>query len=454
MHLLTPTTSDVTQSIDELVYFLQENTIDADFSGIYQLDNKYDIEQSTYILPSGKLRLANLIIYLPMMSEQSAIEIARKSAIKSALIWQKSCLQQENDNVTTLRCVFTLDIKLTNTFNTNSSHTQKPRSTSHSFGARYFMEELILDVSESISILQIFSAQDWQTLLATLKTPCDLWRFLDYHAEQLQQSLVNGEPSFDCEQTLLMQFMNSAAVFNTAIAVDNALVKYAMQDKPNSALVTMSLGQKNNSATAQMYQQHMQQAAIVWSQLSVQMVELATEKTTTKSQDIIRWQQQLLDESLFSRHELIRTLYRHPKQSLAMQQSGYVVHQHSYETLGRHYMLIFYGYADDAQQNKAMIRPNLQKIAQDVATRLPLVELNHVIVLGVDFVHDHDGTFIDIDLWIEPVVAMTQKERQLTKQLQSLSQENKKQPLITPKPEKKLPSLNLNLTIAARHKNS
>ena len=218
-----------------------------------------------------------------------------------------------------------------------------------------------------------------------------------------------------------------------------------MQDEPNSALITMALAQKNQSATSQMYQQHMEQAAILWSQLSSQMLEVVSESLSAKKDveqlednsladvetqqqqaDFSHWQQQILDESLFSRHELIRTLYRHPKQDQQLHQQGYVVHQHSYESLGRHYVLIFYGQDAEAQHSKKAIQPNLSKIALDVATRLPIAELHHVIVLGIDFINETNDTFIDIDLWIQPVAAMSQRERHLTKQIQQLQQQNLK----------------------------
>lgn len=151
------------------------------------------------------------------------------------------------------------------------------------------------------------------------------------------------------------------------------------------------------------------------------MIDLITEKSTGSEEEpsstpkYSHWQQQLRDEFLFSRHELVRTLYRHPKQESALQQSGYVVHQHSYESLGRHYVLIFYGKIPNGQQSRAAIQPNLQQIAQDVATRLPIAELHHVVILGIEFIADTTDTFMDIDSWIQPVSAMIQKERQLTK---------------------------------------
>ncbi|ERL56858.1 hypothetical protein M917_0257 [Psychrobacter aquaticus CMS 56] len=263
-----------------------------------------------------------------------------------------------------------------------------------------------------------------------LQTPCELWRFLTYRLEQLHDSVTTQMPSFESEEALATQFLYSTSLLAPAIVIDNALIKYKIQDQPNSALVAMTLAYRHQSTTALMYHQHMHQSSTLWSQLCSQMIEVFEEKVIggshDKAQTIVEltyWHQQLLDESLFSRHELIRTLYRHPKQGQKLQQSGYVVHQHSYESLGRHYVLIFYGQDPEGQHGKRAIQPNLAKIAQDVATRLPIAELHHVIVLGIDFINETDDTFIDIDLWIQPVDAMTPRERQLTKQLQQLKRQ-------------------------------
>lgn len=87
-------------------------------------------------------------------------------------------------------------------------------------------------------------------------------------------------------------------------------------------------------------------------------------------------------------------------------------------------MLIFYGQDAKGQHSKSAIQANLVKIALDVATRLPIAELHHVIILGIDFIIENKDTFLDIDLWIQPVHAMTQRERQLTKRLNQLQQKN------------------------------
>ncbi|MDN5566562.1 MAG: hypothetical protein L0G25_07125 [Psychrobacter sp.] len=471
---LLPTDSDISKKVDELACYEQTDAESVAVLAMTTLEDNCYLRQSCYRLPSGTLRLLNSTLHLPAAASKSAIEGARQAVIKSALTWQKRCVQKDKQGEQSY-CVLILDIRLddalTNTFRADKKSSQQ---VSHSFGARYFMEELVLDISETNSVLQVFSWQDWQAVLATLKTSCDLWRFLSYHIEQLQDSVTRGIATFDSEKQLLKQFRNSAKLFAQAINIDNAVINYAIQDKPNAALITMSLAQKQGSMTAQMYQQHMQQAAMLWSQLSTQMIELTYEKlegsnnvkaTSLKASNgdqvtaisAKQWQQQLLGESLFSRHELVRTIYKHPKQSAMMIEQGYVVHQHSYESLGRHYVLIFYGQGAKAQQSRQKIQPNLAKIAQEVATRLPLEELHHVIVMGIDFIGDDESTFVDMDLWIQPIVAMTAKERQLTKQLQQLSQQQKpkqtieKTSQVEPKSTAnlKLPSLTLNLTIPA-----
>ena len=332
----------------------------------------------------------------------------------------------------------------------------------HHFDTAYFMEDLVIDMSGEPRPLQIFSHADWQKLSSTLQTPCELWRFLRHHLQQLQQSLSDQHAHFERVADLVTQFLYSPSVFTHAITIDNALIKAGVQDAPNAALIAMTLAHKNQSATAQMYQQHMAQAATLWSQLSGQMIAMCRDERLKNSAqmssevDFLYWQQQLLDESLFSRHELVRTLYRHPKQPDNLKSAGYVVHQHSYESLGRHYVLIFYGQNQEGQHSKQAIQPNLAKIAQDVATRLPIAALHHVIILGVEFINEGQETFIDIDLWIQPVATMTQRERQLTKQLQQLQQQ--KMPVAgtsadNDRPAEALPQVRLNLTIPARKSN-
>jgi hypothetical protein len=437
----------------ELACYLQTAAIEVTLAGMQAVENKYDARYSArqyhYQLPSGKLQLLALTLYLPLNTSSADIETVRMAAIKAALAWHKASLSQnKNIGITDTRSedietvshdVLVFDIQLTDAAvendktNTDSQYSKSTDHLQHAFGARYFLEDLVVDMSESGQQLQVFSWHDWHSILLAVQTPCELWRFLSYHLKQLQYSAISHAPSFASEEALITQFLQSPSLFTPAIAVDNALIKNETQDEPNPALVAMALAYKNQSATAQMYQQHMQQAATLWSQLSKQMIATYSEKQIASNDSkpsevpLSRWQQQLLDESLFSRHELIRTLYRHPKQNETLRQNGYVVHQHSYESLGRHYVLIFYGQDPQAHNSKAAIQPNLAKIAQDVATRLPIVELHHIIVLGIDFITEADETFMDIDVWIQPVDTMTQRERQLTKQIQALKKQESQQ---------------------------
>ncbi|WP_045452328.1 hypothetical protein [Psychrobacter sp. JCM 18903] len=130
---------------------------------------------------------------------------------------------------------------------------------------------------------------------------------MHYRLGQLQYSASNHVASFESEADLVTQFLHSPTLFTDAIAVENALIKYEVQDEPNSALVAMTLAYKNKSTTAHMYHQHMAQAAALWSQLSTQMIEMLdaevldnADKETLGTKRCY-WQQQLLDESLFSR---------------------------------------------------------------------------------------------------------------------------------------------------------
>jgi len=284
---------------------------------------QYCAQQYNCLLPLGQLRLLEVILHLPSSISPADIEAVRTAAITSALVWQKSCLSQNEDDQTDCYYALILDIQLNsddidvNANNVDNSSHQGVVSQrlSHHFSARYFKENLVLDASDSVQQLQIFSWQDWHSILTTVQTPCELWRFLGYQLkhlkpQQLEHSIISHPSDFNSEQALLTQFMDSDFLFTQAIMVDNALIKYGMQDKPNSALVTMKLAQKNNSTAVQIYHQHMQQASTLWSQLSTQMIDLVGEKFTTSDEEqstasqYSHWQQQLRDESLFSRHEL------------------------------------------------------------------------------------------------------------------------------------------------------
>lgn len=426
---------------NELACYLHTDKLEMILPAIQALEAahkiQYQAQKLAYHLPLGELQLSELVVYLPEGMLAADIESVRKTAIKSVLAWHKGYLSGQKADIAHAIEVLVFDIQFKSDIEESSNVADKVnrhgkyKRLKHDFTARYFMEDLIIDMSDNGQPLQIFGWHDWQSILTALHTPCELWRFLRYRLEQLQQSAISHVPSFESEEALINNFLNSSTLFTQAIAIDNALIKYGMQDAPNAALIAMALAQKNHSATSQMYQQHMQQAAILWSQLSSQMITTVSEKFIAKKgreqqTELSHWQQQILDESLFSRHELVRTLYRHPKQQQSLQQQGYVVHQHSYECLGRHYVLIFYAQDAEGQHSKKAIQPNLAKIALDVATRLPIAELHHVIVLGIDFITEDKDSFMDIDLWIQPVDAMSQRERQLSKQLQRLQQQNQK----------------------------
>lgn len=428
MSNLTTVISDEGYLGDELACYLQSEVLEIELPTIQALvtsyNGQYKAQKYDYQLPLGQLQLLNLSIYLPEDIVAGHIENVRKTAIESISAWRNDYLTRYKDKIeaTTYAAVF--DIQFRNIYQ-NTSKRVKNNLISNAF-----IDSLSSEIHASELPLQLFGWHDWQLILRALHTPCELWRFLQYRLGQWQHTDNSRIDSLKSEEAMIADFLNNPAVFAQAIAIDNALIKYKMQDKPNSALIAMALAQKSQSTTSQMYQQRMAQAAVLWSQMISQMLKRYSDNGQKKNKqdfsaiNLAYWQQQILDESLFSRHELIGTLYKHPKQQRQLREQGYVVHHHSYESLGRHYMLIFYGQDVKGQHSKQTIQPNLAKIALDVATRLPIAELHHVIVLGIDFIDEANETFIDIDLWIQPVAAMSQRERQLTKQIQQLQQQN------------------------------
>lgn len=428
MSNLTTVISDEGYLGDELACYLQSEVLEIELPTIQALvtsyNGQYKAQKYDYQLPPGQLRLLNLSIYLPEDIGAGHIENVRKTAIESISAWRNDYLTRYKDKIEATTYAVVFDIQFRNIYQNTNDRLQ------HEFNGNEFRDGLSSEINASEPPLQVFGWHDWQLILRALHTPCELWRFLQYRLGQWQHTDNSRIDSLKSEGAVIADFLNNPAVFAQAIAIDNALIKYKMQDKPNSALIAMALAQKSQSTTSQMYQQRMAQAAVLWSQMISQMLKRYSDNGQKKNKqdfsaiNLAYWQQQILDESLFSRHELIGTLYKHPKQQQQLREQGYVVHHHSYESLGRHYMLIFYGQDVKGQHSKQTIQPNLAKIALDVATRLPIAELHHVIVLGIDFIDEANETFIDIDLWIQPVAAMSQRERQLTKKIQQLQQQN------------------------------
>lgn len=431
--------SDESSLMNEMADYLQADVLKIGLPNMPMIDSHYQARYSQYQLPLGKLNLVEVVLYSKNDMLPMDIEALGKSVLNAVNIWRNTHLLEVMNSQLSSIDVLVLDIQnqLNNQINTNYEHDihniscekNRVQSLAQSFAHSASIEDSLVDTSAHFQPMQIFSWHDWYIDLNKLQTPCELSRFLHYRLGYTQKNHKTNS-----ENDIVIEFLNDADFFAPAIAIDNTLIKYGLQDEPNSALIAMSLAQKTSSPTKQMYQQHMAQAAALWSQLSQQMLETAHKTSATldkkqlpdKSSESAysHWQQQILDESLFSRHELIRTLYKYPKQAKQLQQQGYVVHQHSYECLGRYYVLIFYGQEAKGSHSKSAIRPNLAKIALDVATRLPIVELHHVIVLGIDFIVEAEDTFIDIDLWIQPVDPMTQRERQLTKKIQQFQQGN------------------------------
>lgn len=273
---------------NELACYVQADKLEMILPAIQALEAthkiQYKAQKLAYHLALGELQLLELRVYLPEGMLAADIESVRKTAIKSVLAWHKGYLSGQKADMAATIEVLVFDIQFKSDIEESSNVADKDnrhgkfKRLKHDFPARYFMEDLIIDISDSGQLLQIFGWHDWQSILNALHTPCELWRFLRYRLEQLQQSAISHVPSFESEEALINKFLNSSTLFTQAIAIDNALIKYGMQDEPNAALIAMALAQRNHSPTSQMYQQHMQQAAILWSQLNSQMITTVSEK--------------------------------------------------------------------------------------------------------------------------------------------------------------------------------
>ncbi|GAA0307006.1 hypothetical protein [Psychrobacter aestuarii] len=371
-----------------------------------------------YALIDGRISVLSVTLYVAMNLPTQTIMRARQAAVKAALLWHKQ--QSAHAKTPDQRYVLSLDIQedeqgaagqVSESSDADSVHLL------HHFGARYFIEELVIDSESDFPLLQVFGQQDWQAVLTHLPSPADIWQFLLYHERALRASILGEGSDFLDETQLLTAFLYRPERFVQALEIDEALVACGIADAPNRALQHLQQ-QLDTQAT----QDTLQQAATLWGDICKQhtepMIDDDADETSLAQAQL--GQQVLFDESLFSRHELVRTLYKHAEQIPELQQKGYVIHQHSYTRLGRHYMLIFYGQTANARHSRQAIVPNMAKIAEDVAARLPLDALSQVVVLGVEFISEGEDTFIDMDVWVQPVAALSQNERRMAQKIKRL----------------------------------
>lgn len=407
----------------------------------YFQNKQMSTETLQYDLPNGRLSLYRKTVSIKVSDtiKKQDIFLACNRVIKQTMQQQmrQALMGLSNSKYEVGHSVLVIDVKVTKG--------DQSKRLAPEFGAKYFKEHFAVEMSDKEHILHVFSQVLWLDMLATLQTPCELWRFLQYHQICLQQAICTDNLVFSSEKELLADFMASHDLFKKAISVDNALINYKLKTEPNPILVAMASTQQPNSATARMSYEHMSQASKLWTQLCLQMnlqlpkpstypihqmssakAKTASEKAVLEEnkerqrQNSLIWIRELLDESLFSRYELVKELYLYPKQPEEMKQSGYVVHQHSYESLGRHYVMIFYGNETNSTNSRLSIQPRLQEIAKDIAKRITIAELHHVVILGVEFLESEEETLMDLDVFIQTIDSMTEKERYLAEQLNTL----------------------------------
>ena len=212
----SPVIVDKPHLSDELSCYLQSDALDILLPNVRAFETSYHAKcharKFIYQLPLGQLQLLKLLVYLPDDIPSTVIESMRKTLIKSALAWHKNELSKQIANLAPTIEVLVFDIQFksaigaSNNFASKDNQGGKYKRLKHSFPAGYFMEDLIIDMSDSEQPLQIFGWHDWQLILSTLHTPCELWRFLNYRLGQLKQGVSSRVPSVESEGMMIIVF--------------------------------------------------------------------------------------------------------------------------------------------------------------------------------------------------------------------------------------------------------
>lgn len=96
----TTAISDLGYLDNELACYLHADVLEIVLPNMQAMKDNYDAQYYDYRLPLGNLRLLELVVYLPNSIASADIETIRKTAIKSALAWQKIYLSNHKDSHT------------------------------------------------------------------------------------------------------------------------------------------------------------------------------------------------------------------------------------------------------------------------------------------------------------------------------------------------------------------
>lgn len=259
-------------------------------------------------------------------------------------------------------------------------HQQKSYIVDHQFGSQFFADQSGLENANHCQIVQLFSLANFVTLLERVATPSDLLAFLKFH-----RSMVLSKQPFDDEKSLLTHFLLSPLFYQRALTVQKQLIDIGLLDQLEPRLINAS--EANTSDTGESSQQlieHLTKHTAMWHKLVNGLSKRRYRSGETLPVEQVRM---LIGESMYTRTCIMEEVMSYTQASAVERAQGFVRHQHSYNTFGRHYMLVFYGQDVHSEFSAEAVRYYHQELLTELNQALQSPVMDDLFLLGFDFSH-------------------------------------------------------------------
>ncbi|MDO5769221.1 MAG: hypothetical protein Q4P13_06930, partial [Psychrobacter sp.] len=245
----------------------------------------------------------------------------------------------------------------------------------HHYGSQFFAEECVLDLDDERRVLQIFSLPDFTALLKQLESPNDLMVFLAYH-----RGMLISQYPYQNEKLLLAGFLTNAMFYHRAADVQEQLVKIGLLEQVEPRL----LEAMTDSEAAKALSTQLQSNAKMWYKLVNGLIKRCYQAGKPLPVEQVRM---LISESMYTRSCIIEEVIAYGKSTPQQRAAGYIRHQHSYNALGRHYMLVFFATDAGSELSAAAIHEHHHDLLFEVNTQLQKPVMDDIFLLGFDFSH-------------------------------------------------------------------
>lgn len=289
----------------------------------------------------------------------------------------------------------------------------------HEYGSLFFQEDCVLDLDDEDKVIQLFSLNSFYQIVKLLQTPTDMLSFFGYHLSKLV-----GYQEFSNELDLAQDYLSTPQFFERAVNVQKKLVEIGLLAKVESRLTDITENSESENCTVD----KMKVALVEKLQSYANMYQKLLNSTTKRRHeagDTIPVEQvcMLVDESMYTRLSIIEEMIAYENRSEMECMQGYMCHQHSYNEFGRHYVIIVYGLAADAEYSRESIQQNYQSMLMDINAQLQDPAMSEYFILAFDM-SNHDGkgnVSVQIDVYHQSGSEMSEIERRYYEQSQALA---------------------------------